>query len=83
MKYAIILSLVALTGCAQTSYGHRSGDNSAMANDRATCEYQAEAASPMGHLGATGVGAGIEQGMRIVRLTDMCMATKGYSRVRQ
>ena len=76
MKKVILIALC-LTGCAQGIWVKQTATSQQAQRDFAECEYDAKKFSYVPMYGS-GIGAGIEEGMRYNELMNQCMIVKGY-----
>lgn len=75
--WALILSFVFISGCAQKVWVNPSVTQEKAQRDLAECQYDAEKYGYVQTWG-TGVGAGIEEAIRKNELMSKCMTLKGY-----
>ncbi len=79
---ALIATTVFITGCAKTMWVNPNVSNDQAQKDFAECQYDTV---KHGHVDmwGTGVGAGIEEGLRKNEIMTTCMSSKGYSQQSQ
>ena len=78
-KLILPIMLILLTGC-QARWAHPTKSTAAFQRDSSHCKYESE---KYGHVAMwdSGIGAGIEEGLRKNKLYCMCMQQRGWKQV--